>query len=344
MIPKTINFKDHLLKRRLNRLPKEILCKFWESHLDLSNVKSQRDILDRIIVEYQMKRDNTLFVDNFKDFIRDAVLTAREAEYLIYLQNPIQIIDWIMSWENGVFQGQKNTFNLHTIVKLNQKYLEIEHTKNTDGMNKISFPSLSIFLVGSKYEEKIELNGLEVISFHPTTEFEIIIREDLDLLEIRGPHEVIKDFVSTAILNDNNPLSAAKSYFIGEAEDHKKSLIKPIRHIVQIDKLRRLLDGSYTKMKSLVPGIKASMFEATLSDFKELGEETHPAAHAILEEMMKSPVKGNISFHYKNKKYSFSITKTGGLFFREYFPEEIVTYIVYLIILSGRVQNGNQNS
>lgn len=249
-----------------------------------------------------------------------------------------------MSWENGVFLGQKNTFVLHTIIKLNQKYLEIESTENPGKIDKTSFPSLSIFLVGSKNEEKNELNGLDTVSFHQTTEFEIIIREDLDLLEIRGPHDVVKDFVSTAILDDNNLLSAAKSYFIGEEEDTKKSLLKPIRHKIGIDKLKILLDGSYTKIKSPFPGSKTSMLEATLSDFKDLVEETHPDAQAILKEMLKNPVKGNISFKFKNKKYSFSITKTGGLFFREYIPEEVVTYIVYLITLSGKVKDGNQNS
>lgn len=344
MIPTNLEFKEHLLRRRLNRLPKDILCKFWEPHLDLKSIKSQSEILDRIIIEYQMKREKPQFISIFKNFLRDTVLTAREAEYLIHIQEPIKIIDWIMSWENGVFLGQKNTFNLHTIVELNEKYLEIDGTENNNEINKISFPNLAVFLVGSKYEERRELNGLDIISFHQTTEFEIIIRKDIDLLEIRGPHEVVKDFVSTAMLNDNNPLSAAKSYFIGELEDSKKSLLKPIRYIIQIDKLKRLLDGAYTKIKAPFPGSKTSMIEATLEDFKELDEETNPDAKSILRELVKNPVKGNISFKYQGKKYSFSITKTGGLFFREYIPEEIVTYIVYLITISGRIKNGTQSS
>ena len=163
-------------------------------------------------------------------------------------------------------------------------------------------------------------------------------------LEIRGPSQVVRDFISTCILDDNNPLSAARSYFIGEVEDVKKSLIKPIRQIIRIDTLKKLLNGAYKRIASPFPGIKASMFEATLEDLKDLDEETNPVARAILKEMIKNPVKGNISFRYQNKKYSFSITKTGGLFFREYVPEEVVTYIVYLIELSGNIPDGNQNS
>ena len=344
-----LEFIEHLLTRRLSRLPKEILTRFWEQDLDFSEIKSQNGIVNRIILEYQIKNKNAQFAEKFKDFLRDAVLTAREADYLISLSNPSSIINWIKSWENNQFLGQHYTFYLHTVVELNEKYLEVDQTESKVkdsqyGIKKVSFPSEAIFLVGSRQEEKNELNGLEVVSFHPTTEFEIILRKDLDILEIRGPSQVVRDFISTCILDDNNPLSAARSYFIGEVEDVKKSLIKPIRQIIRIDTLKKLLNGAYKRIASPFPGIKASIFEATLEDLKDLDEETNPVARAILKEMIKNPVKGNISFRYQNKKYSFSITKTGGLFFREYVPEEVVTYIVYLIELSGNIPDGNQNS
>ena len=340
-----LGFKEHLLTRRLGRLPKKILSEFWEQDIDLSEIKSQDDIVKRIILEYQIKKNNPQFVSRFKDFLRDTVLTAREADYLISLGNPKSIIDWVESWEKNQFIGQNHNFSLHTIIDLSQKYLEVELSKDKENsqnkIDKISFPKLAIFLVGSKQNSKEELDGLEVVSYHPTTEFEIIIREDLDILEIRGPFQVVKDFVSTAILDDDNPFSAARSYFIGEAEDVRKSLIKPIRQVIKIDILKKLLDGAYKRIASPFPGIKASMFEATLGDLKDLSEETNPVAKAVLEEMIKNPVKGNISFSYQNKRYSFSITKTGGLLFREYVPEEVVTYIVYKIKLSGNAQNGS---
>ncbi len=343
-----LEFKEHLLSRRLSRLPKEILAKFWEQDLDFSEIKSQNGIVSRIILEYQIKNKNVEFVGKFKDFLRDAVLTAREADYLISLADPSNIVDWVRSWDNNCFIGQNYTFHLHTVVELNQKYLEIDQAKSKETesqaeIKQVSFPSQAIFLVGSRQEKKEELNGLEIVSFHPTTEFEIIIRKDLDILEIRGPYQVVRDFVSTAILDDNNPFSAARSYFIGESEDVKKSLVKPIRQIVKIDSLKKALNGAYKRIASPFPGIKASMFEATLEDLRDLDEETNPVAQAMLKEMIKNPVKGNISFRYKQKKYSFSITKTGGLFFREYVPEEVVTYIVYLIKLSGNIQDGTQN-
>lgn len=331
-----LQFKEHLLTRRLRRLPKEILTKFWEQDLDLSEIRSRDEIVNRIVFEYQIKNKNIEFVVKFKDFLRDAVLTAREADYLVSLADPSSIIDWIKSWDNNRFIGQSHTFYLHTVVEFNQRYLEIDQTKSKTSteIKKVSFPSQAIFLVGSKQEKKEELNELEVISFYPTTEFEIIIRKDIDILEIRGPYRVVQDFVSTAILDDDNPLSAARSYFIGEAEDVKKSLIKPIRQIVKIDSLKKEIDGAYKSIASPFPGIKASMFEATLENLRDLDEETNPAAKAVLKEMVKNPVKCNISFDYENERYSFSITKTGGLFFRKYIPEEVVTYIVYLIVLN----------
>ena len=60
--------------------------------------------------------------------------------------------------------------------------------------------------------------------------------------------------------------------------------------------------------------------------------------------MLKNPIKGSISFNYKQKKYAFAITKTGGLFFREYIPEEVVTYILHKIKLSSSIQNEEQKS
>lgn len=70
-------------------------------------------------------------------------------------------------------------------------------------------------------------------------------------------------------------------------------------------------------------------------------EETHPEGQVVLKEMMKNVVKGDISFYYENKRYSFSVTKTGGLLFREYIPEKVLTYILYNVKLSGYALNGS---
>jgi hypothetical protein len=156
-------------------------------------------------------------------------------------------------------------------------------------------------------------------------------------VEVRGSFGIVKDFVSTAILDGNNPLSVAKSYFIGEEEDSQKGITKITRRIIRIDTLKNLLDGSYTKLSSFFSGSKMSKIEATLEDLKNVAEETHPEAQAILKEMVKNPVKGKIAFCYNGKKYSFSVTKTGGLLFWEYIPEEVVTYILYNVKLSAYV-------
>lgn len=221
------------------------------------------------------------------------MLTAREADYLIHLSKPKNIITWINSWSEKKFIGQKYNFYLHTVVELNQKYLETEEDNQEGKKDKISFPKIAILLVGSKQEKTEELDEMQVISFHSTTEFEIIIRENLDIIEIRGPYQVVKDFVVTAILDNDNPLSAAESYFIGDVEDVKKSLVKPISQIIKIDSLKKLIDGSYTKLAGKFAGKKTSKFEATLEELKSLEEETNLVAHSVLKEMLKNPIKGS---------------------------------------------------
>ncbi len=190
-----------MLTRRLKRLPKDVLIRFWEKDLDLSDITSQHELVEKIVFEYDIKQNNIEFENKFKDFLRDAVLTAREADYLISLKNPENIVSWVKAWENNCFFGQSHKFFLHTTVFLNLKYLEVDSSKvgkvkskHSDQSNKISFPKQAIFLVGSSHKSKEELNGLEVVAYHPTTEFEIIIRSDLDILEIRGPYQVVKDF------------------------------------------------------------------------------------------------------------------------------------------------------
>lgn len=343
------DFKEHLLKRRLRRLPTEKITKFWENEdIDFTGLISQKDIVDKIITEYKIKFSNQQFTSKFKDFLRDVVLTAREADYLISINNSENIIEWIQSWSNNTFVGQQHNFQLHTIVELNHKFLPV--SRNLDSlqidrekfkMDQISFPRIVGFIVASSKTIKRELDGLEEISYYPTKEFEIILRKDLDIVEVRGAFQVVKDFVSTAILDRHNPLSSAESYFIGEKEDSKKAITKVTRQIIRIDTLKHLLDGSYTKLSSPFNGTKISNFEVTLDDLKNIAEETHPEAQAVLQEMMKNPVKGNICFCYNQSKYSFSVTKTGGLLFREYIPEEVVTYILYNIKLSAYVLSGN---
>ena len=109
-----------------------------------------------------------------------------------------------------------------------------------------------IFLIGVRQKETQELNGLETVSYYPTTEFEIILRDNLELIEIRRPYQVVRDFVATAILDNDNPMSAAKSYFIGEDDDVRNSLVKVVKQVISIDTLRERLDGAYKKLGSAI--------------------------------------------------------------------------------------------
>lgn len=188
-----ITFEEHLLKRRLKRLPIDLLLNFWQDEIEFDKKKSQKSIVDKILTAYQIKRNNIVFINKFKDFLRDVVLTAREADYLVSVKKPKQIIKWIESWENNIFGGFQHKFQLHTTVDLNCRILELETGKvaklSPDKMQEsetIYYPTSVIFVVATSRNIKHELNGLEEISYYPTTEFEIIIRKDLDIVEIRG--------------------------------------------------------------------------------------------------------------------------------------------------------------
>lgn len=89
------------------------MSKFWEQHLDLSDAKSQDDIFNRIIFYYKIRRNNPQFISDFKDFLRDTVLTAREADYLISLDNPQDIVSWVKSWAGNQFFGQSYIFSTY---------------------------------------------------------------------------------------------------------------------------------------------------------------------------------------------------------------------------------------
>jgi hypothetical protein len=331
-------FKEHLLVKRIKRLPKNILIEFWEKDIDFSKLKTLDEIVKSIVFEYKIRASKPDFVNKFRDFVRDYVLNAREADYLIHLNNPESLIDWVKSWEDNKFIGQNHDFYFHSVYNLNLKFLE-----GDDANEKISFPKTAIFLLGSNHRQKEELDGLDICHYHPTSEFEIIIRQDLDIVEIRGNFQVARDFVSTAILDNDNPLAASRSYFIGELQDKDKGLVKTSKKVITIDALKLLLNGSYRKMKSPFAGSKTTMIEMELDDLTSLDEETNPIANAALVEMMKTPVKGALSFYLNNKRYTFDVTKTGGLFFKGYTPEDVVTYIIQKIKLSSNIQNGKQN-
>ncbi len=81
------NFEKYLLIRRLIRSPTDKIREFWEGEdVDFDEITRQNGVIDRIITiitEYRIKSSNEQFIKEYKDFLRDVVLTASEVNYLI---------------------------------------------------------------------------------------------------------------------------------------------------------------------------------------------------------------------------------------------------------------------
>ena len=129
-------------------------------------------------------------------------------------------------------------------------------------------------------------------------------------------------------MDKNNPLSASESYFLGLPEDRKKGIVNVARKIISINRLKEKLDGFYQKITAPHNGSKTSQFSFNIDNLKDVEEETEPHARALLEKSLKDMSKGTIGFVYKEKNYSFDVTRSGGLFFKKFLQEEVVTYII----------------
>jgi len=68
--------------------------------------------------------------------------------------------------------------------------------------------------------------------------------------------------------------------------------------------------------------------KAELDELYNLNEETEPNLKIVVEDLLNNQDRSRISFKYKGDKYSFDITKSGGLFFKKYAPEEVITYVL----------------
>ncbi len=175
----------------------------------------------------------------------------------------------------------------------------------------------------------IVTNGLEPLYYHPTSEFEIIFRQDTNLIEVRGEFTVIRDFVNTATLNRDNPFNTAQSVFVGNRNETRPntSLLKPAT-FVNIDSLKTAINGNYLSLSSAVSGVKTSRITMEFEGLNHFSEETDTVLSAMVEKTIKDPDKTRISFTYNKDSYTFGITKSGGLTFHKYTPENAITYIL----------------
>jgi hypothetical protein len=317
-------FNEYFLSKRLKRVPLDLLVIFLRDIKGTDSSKSQAEVVEEIIKHYEIMKTNDLFIEKLHDFIRDYVLSAKESEYILYIQSKTSILRWIDSWPDNLFNGHNFNFSLNTISSLNDKVLTFDN-------NSIYLPTeVVLMFASSKKPQHIPSGntkgGFEMMEYYPITEFEIIFRKDSNLMEVRGDYKVIKDFVSSAISDKEESLSMLQSIFIGD--NSSTALVKSVR-IVKIDELKTLIDGSYKSISAPVKGNKTARVEVSLDDLSSIDEETHPLFKTLLEDhLIDYQDKSDISFKYDKKKYSFSITKFGGIYFRQYASEEVVSYVL----------------
>ena len=104
-------FLDHLLKKRLSRVPLERLRFFLEQQsIDTSQLITKNTLLTTITEHYKIMENNAEFNRSFNDFLRDFVLSAGVSEYVIQVANINDVFNWIKTWKENTYFGQKYKF------------------------------------------------------------------------------------------------------------------------------------------------------------------------------------------------------------------------------------------
>jgi hypothetical protein len=315
----------YFLIKRLERVPHDVLESYFQDHFDITTKISRKKLIDEIWNNLQLLGEDHEFIQAFSSFFRDHVLSAKESQYILQITNSEDVLKWIKSWEGGKFPGQRYDFTLHVCLDLEPRFLG-------NGGNSISFPTCAVFLIAKSHRIELVPSGQEILEIHPTREFELIFRQNQHSLEVRGDFKIIRDFINSSVEEFNSPLKSAASLAVGDVNDElkKRAVVTPARYI-KIDKLKAALKGAYTSASSKTAGSHIPRVTLEFEGMHDSSDETDPVLRAVAERVLKDPDKGKISFTYDKKNYSFGITKSGGLTFMKYTPEEVVTYILHKI-------------
>jgi hypothetical protein len=343
-------FNEHLLKSRLKRVPFVKLESFLAGFKSTKDIaKTKESLINEIINHYLIMKQNNDFMSKFGCFIRDFVLGANQSENIIELsdERKIDFIDWVNSWQDNKFIGRKYNFYKNVYLGLGQKSLIISKTEDGlenikimedfnqgldfEGEYRLSFPSSVFFLVAYNQEKKTYFSIDKLVEVHETIEFEIILRTDSPLVSIRGDQKVLRDFLSSAIEDINNPLSMVQSLLIGDFDGKKTQTILKPRKTIAIEELRQAINGKYLDITSPALGDQVERIKFSLKGFQSPIEETHPIYGPALEEALKEQEDSRIGFSYNGVTHTFSVTRNGGLYFRSFTPEEVITYILLKI-------------
>jgi hypothetical protein len=339
-------YNTYLLKARLKRVSQEILEQFLGELKNIEDIpKTKESLAEEILNHYKIMKHNADFLIKFGNFMRDFVLSAGESEYLIEITDKESFIQWINEWKDNKFIGRKFNFYKNVYFELGDKFLrlgvnqdgsdsiEILDSINSEAQSEkyLSFPSAAFLLVAYSQEFRIIFSKDELLETHDTYEFEIILRKNSSLIGVRGNYRVVRDFFASVIEDSGNPLSMVQSLFIGDFDDKKSRPIAKPRRSINIEKLREALNGEYLDISAPVDGDQATRIKFSLKGMKNTKEETHPVFGPALNAAWKEQEKSRIGFCYNGKTYTFAVTNNGGLYFRQFAPEEVVTYILLKI-------------
>ncbi len=135
-----------------------------------------------------------------------------------------------------------------------------------------------------------------------------------------------------------------KSFFVGDEQGRGyKPIVQP-RLFIKIDDLKQALNGKYLDIDAPVAGDQATRIKISLKGMQNVAEETHPILAPAVAEVWREQEKSRIGFLYNNNTYSFTVTNNGGLYFKQYAPEEVITYVLLKILLLQDFSNGYSNS
>lgn len=339
-------FNDYLLKARLKRVSQELLERFLGDIKDITDMpKNKEKLIEEIISYYKIMQKNADFLIKFGIFIRDYVLSAGESEYLIEITDKEAFIKWINEWENNIFIGKKFNFYKNVYLELGAKFLALninkdgsETTEVTDSINLsiqnskyLSFPNQAFLLVAYSKVTKSIFSKDKLLDIHETFEFEVILRKDSPLVSVRGNYRIVRDFFCSTIEDTSNPLSLIQSLFIGEFDGRKSRPIAKPRKTINIEELRKSLNGEYLDMDAPIPGDQATRIKFSFKGMRDTKEETHPVFGPAVREAWREQEKSRIGFRYNGRTHTFSVTSNGGLYFRQFAPEEVVTYVLLKI-------------
>ena len=343
-------FNEHLLKSRLRRVSFVKLEGFLAGFKSTKDVlKTKEDLINEIINNYLIMKQNSDFMCKFGSFIRDFVLGANQSENLIEISDDLKpaFINWINSWQDNKFIGKKYNFYKNVYLELGQKSLVVSKTEDGlenikiiedsnqdldfEGDYRLFFPSSVFFLVAYNKETKSYFSIDKLVEIHETIEFEIILRNDSPLVSIRGDQKVLRDFFFSVIENIDNPLSMVQSLLIGDFDGKKTQTILKPRKTIAIEALRQAINGKCLDMTAPVSGDQVERVKLSFKGVQNPTEETHPTYGPALEEAWREQENSRIAFSYNGVTHTFSVTRNGGLYFRSFTPEEVITYILLKI-------------